>query len=188
MIFCTESSLGVALGVEGATLPLSTIRSIDTLASMFRYFLRRLAGAIPTLFIIITVTFFLMRAAPGGPFDQEQTLPPEIVANLQRAYGLDQPIWAQYGRYLKSLAHGDFGPSFKYKDFTVTELIGQGLPVTFELGVIAMALALAVGVPLGTFAALYRSSAADYAAMSLAVVGIAIPSFVVLPFLGIIFV
>ena len=166
---------------------MSTIRSIDTLAAMFRYFLRRLAGAIPTLFIIITVTFFLMRAAPGGPFDQEQTLPPEIVANLQSAYGLDQPVWAQYGRYLRSLAHGDFGPSFKYKDFTVTELIGQGFPVTLELGIIAMALALAVGVPLGTFAALHRSSAADYAAMSLAVVGIAVPSFVVLPFLGLLF-
>jgi oligopeptide transport system permease protein len=154
---------------------------------MFRYFLRRLAGAIPTLLIIITVTFFLMRAAPGGPFDQEQTLPPEIAANLQRAYGLDQPIWTQYGRYLKSLAHGDFGPSFKYKDFSVTELIGQGFPVTFELGVIAMSLALAIGIPLGTFAALHRSSAADYITMSLAVVGIAIPSFVILPFLGLLF-
>jgi oligopeptide transport system permease protein len=154
---------------------------------MFRYFLRRLAGAIPTLFIIITVTFFLMRAAPGGPFDREQTLPPEIAANLQSAYGLDQPIFTQYGRYLKSLAHGDFGPSFKYKDFTVTELIGQGFPVTLELGVIAMTLALAIGIPLGTFAALHRSSAADTVAMSLAVVGIAIPSFVVLPFLGLLF-
>jgi oligopeptide transport system permease protein len=161
--------------------------SIDTLAAMFRYFLRRLASAIPTLLIIITVTFFLMRAAPGGPFDQEQTLPPEILANLQSAYGLDQPVWVQYGRYLKSLAQGDFGPSFKYKDFTVTELIGQGFPVTLELGVIAMALALAIGIPLGTFAALHRSTAADYLAMSLAVVGIAIPSFVVLPFLALLF-
>ena len=128
-----------------------------------------------------------MRAAPGGPFDQEQTLPPEIMANLQSAYGLDQPIWTQYGRYPKSLMHGDFGPSFKYKDFTVTELIGQGFPVTLQLGVIAMALALSVGIPLGTFAALHHNSAADYAMMSLAVVGIAIPSFVVLPFLGLLF-
>ena len=128
-----------------------------------------------------------MRAAPGGPFDQEQTLPPEIMANLQRAYGLDQPIWTQYGRYLKSLMHGDFGPSFKYKDFTVTELIGQGFPVTLQLGVIAMALALSVGILLGTFAALHHNSAADYMTMSLAVVGIAIPTFVVLPFLGLLF-
>jgi oligopeptide transport system permease protein len=154
---------------------------------VIRYFFTRLAGAIPTLLIIITATFFLMRAAPGGPFDQEQTLPPEIMANLQSAYGLDQPIWTQYGRYLKSLVHGDFGPSFKYKDFTVTELIGQGFPVTLQLGVIAMALALSVGIPLGTFAALHHNSAADYATMSLAVVGIAVPSFVVLPFLGLLF-
>jgi oligopeptide transport system permease protein len=154
---------------------------------MIRYFLIRLAGAIPTLLIIVTATFFLMRAAPGGPFDQEQTLPPEIVANLQRAYGLDQPVWIQYGRYLGSLLHGDFGPSFKYKDFTVTELIAQGFPVTLELGVIAMSLALLLGIPLGVFAALRHNRAVDHAAMSLAVVGIAIPSFVVLPFLGLLF-
>jgi oligopeptide transport system permease protein len=154
---------------------------------MTRYFFTRLAGAIPTLFIIITLTFFLMRAAPGGPFDAEQSLPPEIMANLQNAYGLNEPIWTQYGRYLKSLARGDFGPSFKYKDFTVTELIGQGFPITLELGVLAMALALLIGVPLGVFAALHHNSAADSATMSLAVVGIAIPSFVVLPFLGLLF-
>jgi oligopeptide transport system permease protein len=154
---------------------------------VLRYFLARLAGAIPTLFVIVTVTFFLIRAAPGGPFDQEQTLPPEIMANLESAYGLDQPILTQYGRYLYALAHGDFGPSFKYKDFSVTELIAQGFPVTFEIGSLAMALALLLGIPIGTFAALRHNSAADYAAMSLAVVGIAIPSFVVLPFLGLLF-
>jgi len=154
---------------------------------MTRYFFKRLAGAIPTLFIIITAAFFLIRAAPGGPFDQEQALPPEILANLQSAYGLDLPVWAQYGRYLRALAHGDFGPSFKYKDFTVTELIEQGFPVTLQIGTVALMLALAFGIPLGTFAALHHNSAADYAAMSLAVVGIAIPSFVVLPFLGLFF-
>jgi oligopeptide transport system permease protein len=154
---------------------------------MTRYFFTRLAGAVPTLFIIITMTFFLMRAAPGGPFDQEQALAPEIKANLERAYGLDQPVWAQYGHYLKSLLHGDFGPSFKYKDFTVTELIGQGFPVTLQLGIMAIALALLLGIPLGIFAALHHNSAADTATMSLAVTGIAIPSFVVLPFLGLLF-
>jgi oligopeptide transport system permease protein len=154
---------------------------------MTRYFFTRLAGAIPTLFIIITITFFLMHAAPGGPFDQEQSLPPEIKANLQRAYGLDQPVWTQYGRYLKSLVHGDFGPSFRYKDFTVTELIAQGFPVTLQLGIMAIALALFLGVPLGTFAALHHNSAADTATMGLVVTGIAIPSFVVLPFLGLLF-
>jgi oligopeptide transport system permease protein len=154
---------------------------------MTRYFVKRLAGAIPTLFVIITVAFFLIRAAPGGPFDQEQRLPPEILANLESAYGLDLPVWAQYGRYVTALAHGDFGPSFKYKDFSVTELIGQGFPVTLELGVIALALALSLGIAIGTFAALHHNSAADYATMAFAVIGIAIPSFVVLPFLGLFF-
>src|ERR1700730_4834062 len=154
---------------------------------MLRYFMTRLAGAVPTLFIIVTLAFFLVHAAPGGPFDQEQTLPPEIMANLESAYGLDQPILTQYGRYLRAVLHGDFGPSFKYKDFSVTELIGQGFPVTLELGAAAMALALILGVPIGTFAALHRNRAADYATMSLAVVGIAIPTFVVLPFLGLLF-
>jgi oligopeptide transport system permease protein len=154
---------------------------------MTRFFFTRLAGAIPTLFIIITITFFLMRAAPGGPFDQEQAVSPQVKANLESAYGFDQPIYVQYGRYLRSLLHGDFGPSFKYKDFTVTELIGQGFPVTLQLGVIAMTLALLVGVPLGTLAALRHNSAADYVTMSLAVAGLAIPSFVVLPFLGLLF-
>jgi oligopeptide transport system permease protein len=154
---------------------------------MIRYVLKRLGGAIPTLFAIVTLSFFLIHVAPGGPFDQEQSLPPEIMANLQGAYGLDQPVWVQYARYLRALAHGDFGPSFKYKDFTVTELIGQGLPVTLELGTIAMSLALALGLLIGTFAALHHNSAADYATMSLAVLGLAIPSFVVLPFLALFF-
>jgi oligopeptide transport system permease protein len=154
---------------------------------MLRYFLTRLAGAVPTLFVIVTLSFFLIRAAPGGPFDQEQTLPPEVMANLQNAYGLDQPIWAQYGRYVGALLHGDFGPSFRYKDFSVTELIGQGFPVTLEIGTLGLALALLLGIPIGTFAALHRNSAADYAAMSLTIVGIAIPPFVVLPFLGLLF-
>ena len=154
---------------------------------MLRYFLTRLAAAVPTLFVIVTITFFLIRAAPGGPFDQEQTLAPEIMANLENAYGLDQPIWTQYGRYLGALMRGDFGPSFKYRDFSVTELIGQGFPVTLELGLIAMALAVMAGIPIGIFAAFHHNRAGDYATMSLAVIGIAIPSFVVLPFLGLMF-
>jgi oligopeptide transport system permease protein len=154
---------------------------------MIGYFIRRLGGAIPTLFTIITLSFFLTRAAPGGPFDQEQSLPAEIVANLQSAYGLDQPVWVQYGRYLRALAHGDFGPSFRYKDFTVTELIEQGFPVTLEIGTAALILALALGIAIGIFAALHHHSPADYAAMSLAVLGLAMPSFVILPLLGLLF-
>jgi len=157
------------------------------LAAMVRYFLTRLATAIPTLFIIVTITFFVMRAAPGGPFDEEQTLPPEIIANLQNAYGLDQPVWRQYLRYMTSLAHGDFGPSFKYKDFTVTELIRQGFPVTLKLGSIAIVLALLLGIPLGAVAAVSHNSVLDHATMSLAVLGLAIPSFVVLPVLALLF-
>jgi oligopeptide transport system permease protein len=154
---------------------------------MLGYFLRRLGGAIPTLFIIVTLSFFLIRAAPGGPFDQEQSLPPDILANMQSAYGIDQPVWVQYARYLRALAHGDFGPSFRYRDFTVTELIEQGLPVTLELGSLALLLALLLGISIGIFAALRHRSAADVAAMSLAVLGLAIPSFVLLPLLGLLF-
>jgi oligopeptide transport system permease protein len=154
---------------------------------MLRYFLRRLSGAVPTLFIIVTLSFFLVRAAPGGPFEAEQTLPPEIVANLERAYGLDQPVWVQYLRYLKGVLHGDFGPSFRYKDFTVTELIRQGLPVTFELGTMAFGIALVVGIPLGVLAALHRHSIIDHAAVSVAALGIAVPSFVLLPLLALLF-
>jgi oligopeptide transport system permease protein len=157
------------------------------LGAMVRYFLTRLATAIPTLFIIVTITFFVMRAAPGGPFDQEQALPPEIIANLQNAYGQNLPVWQQYLHYLRSLAHGDFGPSFKYKDFTVTELIGRGLPVTLKLGSISIVLALLLGIPLGTLAALHHNSVFDFTAMSLAVIGIAVPSFVVLPVLALLF-
>src|SRR5262245_43801461 len=123
---------------------------------MLRYFLTRLAGAVPTLLAIVTIAFFLVRAAPGGPLDHEQTLAPEIMANLERAYGLDQPLWKQYERYLAGVAHGDFGPSFKYKDLSVTDLIAQGFPVTLEIGTIALALALILGVPLGTLAAMKR--------------------------------
>jgi oligopeptide transport system permease protein len=154
---------------------------------MTRYLLRRLASAVPTLLLIITAAFFLIRAAPGGPFDREQTLPPEILANLESAYGLDLPVWAQYRRYLGALAHGDFGPSFKYRDFSVTELIGRGFPVTLEIGSIALLLALALGIPLGIIAALHHNSAADFVARSLAVACLAVPSFVVLPVLGLVF-
>jgi oligopeptide transport system permease protein len=154
---------------------------------MVRYFLKRVGGAIPTLFIIVTLSFLLIRIAPGGPFDEEKSLPPAILANLESAYGLDRPLWVQYARYLCSLLRGDFGPSFRYKDFTVTELIAQGLPVTAEIGIAALILALALGMLAGVVAALRRNRAADYTVMTLAVAGIAVPSFVVLPLLGLLF-
>jgi oligopeptide transport system permease protein len=152
-----------------------------------RYFLGRLCGAVPTLFAIVTISFFLMRAAPGSPLDQEKNLAPEIVLNLEAAYGMDQPLWRQYVRYLGALAHGDFGPSFRYPDFSVTDLIAQGLPVSATLGGTAMLIAIGVGISVGTLAALRRGSFADHATMSLAILGLAIPTFVLLPFLGLLF-
>ena len=154
---------------------------------MLRYALRRIAGVFPTLFIIITLSFFVIRIAPGGPFDEEQALPPEIKANLEAAYGLDRPLIEQYGRYLSGLVRGDFGPSFKFKDFSVTELIAQGLPVSLMLGLSAVLLALLIGIPLGTLAALRQNSPTDYGIMSVAVLGIALPGFVTGPLFALVF-
>ena len=154
---------------------------------MLRYALRRVAGIVPTLLVIITVSFFVVRLAPGGPFDQEQTLSPLVRANLDRAYGLDRPITLQYWRYLTGLAHGDFGPSFKQHDFSVTELIAQGLPVSGLLGITAVLLSILVGIPLGRAAALWRQTAVDYGITSLVVLGIALPGFVTGPLLALVF-
>ena len=154
---------------------------------MLHYFLKRLAGAVPTLFIIITFSFFMIRLAPGGPFDKERAVPPDIEANLMRAYHLDEPLWAQFLRYLTGLAHGDFGPSFKYKDFSVAELILQGFPTSLQLGALAMVAALAIGLSLGSWAALRQNSAVDYTAMGVSMLGIAVPNFVIAPTLTLIF-
>ena len=154
---------------------------------MLAYTIRRLGGAVPTLFVIVTAAFFLMRLAPGGPFDDEQTLPPEIAANLEAAYGLDQPILVQYRNYLAGLLHGDLGPSFRYRDFSVSELIAQGLPVTLGLGAAAIALAVLAGLALGMLAALRRNQAADHAVMGAALAGLAVPNFVVAPLLALVF-
>lgn len=158
-------------------------RGMSTLA----FVLRRLLGAIPTLALIVALSFLLTRLAPGGPFDEEQALPPDIRANLEAAYGLDQPAWVQFGRYAQGLLHGDFGPSFKFRDFTVGELIANGLPVSLSLGLAAMALALALGIPAGIWAALSRGRFADRLVMGLAVLGISIPVFVVAPLLALVF-
>ena len=154
---------------------------------MFSYAARRLLEAIPTLLAIVALSFFLMHAAPGGPFDSERALPPEIEANLLKAYNLDQPVWMQFVLYLKGAALGDFGPSFTYKDFTVTELIAQGLPVSMRLGLSAIALAVLIGTSLGVTAALRQNSATDYGVMGFAMVGITIPNFVMAPLLTLVF-
>ncbi len=154
---------------------------------MLGYTLRRLAGLVPTLLVIVTVSFFVIRLAPGGPFDEEQALPVEVRANLEAAYGLDQPLPVQYARYLRGLVRGDLGPSFKFKDYTVSELIAQGLPVSLALGMAALALALAIGIPFGALAALRQDRGADHLIRSFAVLGIAVPNFVTGPILALVF-
>jgi oligopeptide transport system permease protein len=154
---------------------------------MFSYVIRRLLGAIPTLFIIVTLAFFMMRIAPGGPFDSQRRLPPEILHNIEAAYNLDKPLYQQYFIYLGKLAHGDLGPSYKNKDFTVNEMIADGLPVSAKLGISAILLALMIGVTMGTIAALRQNRAVDYSVMSLAMIGITIPTFVLAPILTLVF-
>jgi oligopeptide transport system permease protein len=155
--------------------------------SSLAFIARRLLVAIPTLAVIVALSFLLTRLAPGGPFDEEQALPPEIRANLEAAYGLDQPIAVQFGRYVSGLLRGDFGPSFKFRDFTVSELIASGLPVSLSVGISALLLALAFGVPAGIWAALARGRPADRLVMTFAVVGISVPVFVIAPFLALVF-
>ena len=154
---------------------------------MLGYIVRRLLGAIPTLFIIVAATFFLMRLAPGGPFDGERRLPPEIERNIKAAYNLDKPVYEQFGIYVGNiLTKGDFGPSFKNKDFTVSELIMLGAPVSLKLGLLAMTLAVIIGGFLGVTAALRQNTPTDYSVMSVAMIGITIPTFVTAPFLTLI--
>ncbi len=154
---------------------------------MFAYAVRRVAVAIPTLLVVITIAFFMMRVAPGGPFDREKQLPPEIEANILKAYNLDKPLHQQYFQYLTNVLQGDFGPSYKYLDFTVNDLIAAGFPVSFRLGLSAILLAVLIGVLTGTVAALNQNSKFDYMVMGAAMTGIAIPNFVMAPLLSLIF-
>jgi len=147
------------------------------------YIFRRLLWAIPTLVLLITLAFFLMRIAPGGPFDSEKNLPPQIEANLNAKYHLDEPLIQQYFRYLGQILKGDLGPSFQYRDWTVNELIAEGFPVSLTVGGLAMLLAFFVGSAIGILAALRQNSAVDYTSMGFAMLGISIPNFVVAPLL-----
>jgi oligopeptide transport system permease protein len=154
---------------------------------MFGYALRRIVGLVPTLFVLVTLAFFVIRLAPGGPFDQEQALTPAIRANLDAAYGLDQPLPVQYGRYLAALLRGDLGPSLRFKDFSVNELIGGGLPLSLTTGLAAALLAFCVGVPLGAWAAWRTDSRLARALMNLSLLGVVLPAFVVGPLLALVF-
>ncbi len=150
---------------------------------VLRHATLRLLGLIPTLLVLITIAFFLIRMAPGGPFDGEKVLPPEIRANLDATYHLDEPLLQQYFRYLGQIITGDFGPSFQYKDWTVNELIARGFPVSVTIGGLAMLLAFVLGTLIGTIAALRQNTAVDYSVMGVAMLGISIPNFVVAPLL-----
>ncbi len=154
---------------------------------MLAFAFKRLLGAGPTLLLLITLAFFLMRAAPGGPFDRERVLPPQIESALRAEYHLDQPLWRQYFGYLGGLARGDLGPSFQYTGFSVAELIAAGAPVSLRLGACAVLLALLCGGALGCFAALRRNRPLDRALMALAMLGISIPNYVVAPLLVLLF-
>ncbi len=150
---------------------------------MISYSLRRILAALPTVLIIVTVAFFMMRAAPGNPFDTERPMPPEIRQRVLAAYDLDKPILQQYLGYVADLARGDLGPSLKYKDKTVVEIIAEGAPVSFAVGATSLILALFVGGLLGVIAALRQNRASDFAVMAVALIGISVPPFVVGPLL-----
>ncbi|MBL4618221.1 MAG: ABC transporter permease subunit [Robiginitomaculum sp.] len=154
---------------------------------MFGYLVRRFLVAIPTLFVIITLAFFMMRAAPGSPFDLERPMPAAIKERIEASFHLDKPIYVQYGYYLKGLVRGDLGPSMKYKDKDVADLIREGLPVSATIGGSAMLLALIFGGILGSIAAIRQNSGVDYAVMGFSTTGISIPTFVTGPILALVF-
>jgi len=148
------------------------------------YFLRRILFAVPLLLVISVLAFALVHIAPGGPFDRERApASPEIKRNIEAKYHLNEPVWKQYFRYLDGLAHGDFGPSLKYRAHTVNDIIAQGLPVSMLLGALAFGFAMGVGLPVGFFTAARRGRWADYAGSFLAVLAVCIPGFVIAPLL-----
>lgn len=150
---------------------------------MLRFLVRRLLETVPALFVLITATFFMIRFVPGGPFTGEKAVSPEILRNLEAHYGLNQPLHRQYLDYLGSLLHGDLGPSFKYPNRTVNEIIADKLPTSLELGAWSLLVALAIGLPLGVLAAVKRNTWLDYVSSSIAMIGICVPTFVLGPLL-----
>jgi oligopeptide transport system permease protein len=150
---------------------------------MLRFILKRLLQTIPVLFIVATVTFFMVRLAPGGPFSAEKKVPEEILRRLEAYYGLNKPLWEQYTDYLARLVRGDLGPSFKYENRTVNEVIGGAFPVSLELGFWSLLVALALGIPAGVIAARHPNSLTDHVPMGLAMAGICLPTFVLGPLL-----
>jgi len=154
---------------------------------MARFILRRILTAIPTLFLIVTISFFLMRIAPGGPFNQEKGLNPAVVENLKRVYQLDQPLWQQYLNYINNLLRGDLGPSYTRPDFTVSEMFATALPISIQIGAMALSLALVIGTVMGIVAALNQNRWLDYLVVATATAGGTIPTFVIAPVYQLIF-
>jgi len=154
---------------------------------MSRFIVRRFLSVIPTLFIIVTLSFFLIRLAPGGPFSGEKKLPPEIMANIMRKYHMDEPLMNQYFRYVGNVLKFDLGPSYRYKDQTVNDLIGNSFPVSIMLGTLSLAIAVLLGTLVGIISALRQNKWQDYAAMSVAVLGISVPLFVIGPLMMLVF-
>ena len=154
---------------------------------MLKFLLSRIAQAIPVLLVVVTATFFIVHAAPGGPFSADKAVPPEVIEALEAQYKLDQPVWRQYISYLGDILTGDFGPSFKYPGRSVNELIMAGIPITAELAFYAMLVALGLGVLSGVGAAMRPNTLQDYAPMTLAMIGICMPSFLLGPLLVLVF-
>lgn len=150
---------------------------------MLRFIGRRLLVAIPTLFLVITAAFFMMRAAPGSPFDGDRKLLPEIEANVLAQYGMDKPLAEQYANYLGGVVQGDLGPSLKYRDKSVLDILKENYRVSLTLGLSAIVIAAIVGVSLGVMAALRQNGMTDHAVMTVAILGVCIPTFVTAPLL-----
>ena len=154
---------------------------------MLSIFFRRLLIAVPVILIVTTITFFLIRLAPSGPFDADKVVPPEVLKNLNATYNLDAPVLVQYKDYMINLAQGDFGPSFRYPGRSVTEMIFTGLPTTFELAFYAILIAIFIGILSGVTAAVKRNTSLDYIPMTIAMIGICMPTFLLGPILVLIF-
>ncbi|MDA0678769.1 MAG: ABC transporter permease subunit [Proteobacteria bacterium] len=154
---------------------------------MLRYAFARILGAIPTLLLVIAIAFLMVHAAPGGPFDSERVLPPDIKENIERAYHLDETLPQQFYRYIKGVVRGDLGPSYRYRDFSVSELIAGAIPVTMRIGALAILLALIVGISAGLIAALRRNTVLDRLVTGIAMIGISVPVFVFAPLMVLVF-
>jgi oligopeptide transport system permease protein len=152
-----------------------------------RYVFKRLIEMVPVILIVVTATFFLAHAVPGGPFDKERPLPAEVKARLEEYYGLDRPIYVQWWNYVSRLAQGDLGPSLKYPGWTVNEVIGSRIPVSISLGLVALLLAILIGVPVGVLAAVRPNSWLDRVPMGFSLIGICVPSFVLGPLFALVF-